>query len=94
MQEAFEEAGIVGEIGKEPLGEYLSRKNYGEGFKVPTNVIVYPLKYNFQEKIYPEKGQRQQVWLPIEAAVDKCGPKKLKKLLDSDAVKSYLSADL
>ena len=64
-KEAFEEAGVIGKVGKEPLGEFLSYKGMGNGFKVRTNIIVYPLTFEEQLAEFPEAGQRELLWLPL-----------------------------
>ena len=88
--EAYEEAGIVGKAGKEPLGEFLSHKGLGNGFKVRTSVSVYALRAEKQSKNFPEKGERNLAWLSPEEAFERCNEPGLRALLQSDAVKSLL----
>ena len=81
LQEAYEEAGIRGEVGNQPIGKYRSRKNIGSGLRVETNVVVYPVTVIGQEKNFPESGQRKQVWLPIPVAVRRCDEPGLANIL-------------
>lgn len=61
-QEAFEEAGLVGEIvGKRPLGSY----HYSKKLKktdVLTEVLVYSFRVKKQAEDWPEKLQRDTRW--------------------------------
>jgi 8-oxo-dGTP pyrophosphatase MutT (NUDIX family) len=68
-REALEEAGVVGEIGKEPIGSFSHRKLLRQGQAVLCEVEVYPLKVTHQRKTWPEKGKRKIRWLsPADAA--------------------------
>ncbi|MGB7287736.1 MAG: NUDIX hydrolase [Salaquimonas sp.] len=88
--EAYEEAGIIGKVAKEPIGEFRSLKGLGNGFSVKTNIVVYPLKVEEQLTEYPETGQRDLLWLPVNEAAEKCQDEGLRALLRSDPVKSLL----
>ena len=72
-QEAFEEAGLVGEIiGKRPLGSY----HYSKKLKktdVLTEVLVYSFQVEKQAEGWPEKLQRDTRWFDATdaAALDR-----------------------
>jgi len=69
QREALEEAGVVGEIGTEPIGSFSHRKLLRPGQSVICEVEVYPLEVTDQRKSWPEKGKRKIRWLsPTEAA--------------------------
>ena len=89
-KEAFEEAGIIGKVAKEPVGEFLSYKGMGNGFKVRTNIVVYPLKFEQQVEEFPEAGQRELIWLPLSQAANACQEEGLCNLLQSTKVKTLL----
>jgi len=89
-QEAFEEAGIRGKVAKQPIGEFRSYKGIGNGMKVRTNIIVYPLEVRDQVSKFPEHGERELVWMSLEEAVQRCQENGLQKLLLSSQVKSLL----
>jgi 8-oxo-dGTP pyrophosphatase MutT (NUDIX family) len=61
--EAFEEAGVTGEIAPKPLGAYPYVKYRKSGAGRPCKVKVFPLRVTGQEEDWPEKGQRQARWL-------------------------------
>ena len=90
--EAFEEAGVVGEVAREPIGEFLSHKGINAQFKVRTKVVVYPLRAEKQKKSFPERGKRELAWLSLEEAIGRCNEPGLKQILRSDALKSLLKA--
>ena len=89
-REAYEEAGIIGKVAKEPIGEFPSSKGLGNGFKVKTNVIVFPLAVEEQINEFPEMGQRELLWMPLDRAIDSCQEEGLRHLLKSEAVNSLL----
>lgn len=83
-QEAWEEAGVCGEIGEVQIGSYVYDKVQDEGFSVPLQVKVYPLAVQKLASDFPEHDQRRRVWFdPAEAAtlVDEPGLRKLLKSL-------------
>lgn len=68
-QEAYEEAGVQGDLNPQPLGEYLYDKKLKSGELRPCRVTVYPLEVLIQLGSFPELGQRSQQWMkPAEAA--------------------------
>ena len=68
-REAYEEAGLVGHIGKRPLGLYVYDKRLKNRDSVPCRVKVFPLEVRKQLKNWPEQDQREGRWFaPSEAA--------------------------
>ena len=68
-REALEEAGVVGDVGKRPIGSYSYEKRLEGGDVVVCEVHVFPLEVKRQQKRWPEKGKREVQWLsPKEAA--------------------------
>ena len=68
-REALEEAGVVGRIGKKPIGSYSYEKRLKKGDIIVCEVHVFPLEVKRQQKNWPEKGKREIQWLsPAEAA--------------------------
>jgi 8-oxo-dGTP pyrophosphatase MutT (NUDIX family) len=61
-REAREEAGVVGEIGKNSIGSYSYRKRLKNGAVVACEVRVFPLKVKRQQKRWPERGEREIQW--------------------------------
>ena len=69
-KEAYEEAGLVGRIGSEPVGRYRYAKRRSAKEAVPVEVEVFPLLVEGQLGDWPEKGQRETRWFtPAEAAL-------------------------
>ena len=68
-KEAYEEAGLVGRVGREPVGTYRYAKRLGGGRTVPCEVVVFPFAVEAQAEDWPERGQRETRWFtPPEAA--------------------------
>ena len=68
-REAYEEAGVVGEIAKQAIGSYSYDKRLKVGAAVTCQVDVFPLEVRKQLKKWPEQAQRDGRWFkPDEAA--------------------------
>ena len=65
--EARQEAGVIGEIGRKPIGHYRYWKRL-EGYFALVKVAVYPLAMRRQLDDWRERHERSQVWLPAEDA--------------------------
>jgi 8-oxo-dGTP pyrophosphatase MutT (NUDIX family) len=69
-REAFEEAGLKGQIATKPIGSYRYFKRLQNGQTVTCRVDVFPLTVGERLDDWPEKGQREAVWFtPAEAAM-------------------------
>ena len=67
--EAFEEAGIRGDVQKEPLGSYTYGKALKDGTSRPTVVKVFAMHVRKEAKVWPEMAERRSEWMaPNEAA--------------------------
>ena len=67
-QDAREEAGLKGKIGKKPIGSYTYEKRQ-RGGTVPVKVKVFLLEVVEELEAWPEQGERKRVWLsPAKAA--------------------------
>ena len=58
LQEAWEEAGLVGLLQGEPVGSYVYEK---DGFVF--HVILFAMNVTGVVDSYPEAGMRQRIWL-------------------------------
>jgi len=68
-REAFEEAGVRGQIGKRPIGTFNYDKRLKSQATVSCKVEVFPLKVRKQAEVWPERGEREGRWFsPDEAA--------------------------
>ena len=82
-REAFEEAGVTGKIGAEPVGSYHYLKEKKDGGGMPCTVNVFALAVTKQLDDWPEKGARQLLWLPPEQAAAKVSEPALRQLLQN-----------
>lgn len=69
-REAYEEAGILGRVGKRPCGAFRYTKRLDSGESVACEVQVYPFEVRRELAEWPEMGQRRRLWTaPAEAAL-------------------------
>lgn len=67
--EAQEEAGLIGRVGKKPIGTYVYWKRRPDHFDL-CRVKVYLLEVHSQLPAWREKGQRQGAWFLVEDAAE------------------------
>jgi len=68
-REAFEEAGVTGEIGPRPIADFLYIKRLHVFSWARCRVEVYPLRTSCQHLVWPEQASRRSVWMaPGKAA--------------------------
>jgi len=89
-REALEEAGLIGEVGKVPIGSYGYGKRLKSGEVVPCQVEVFPLKVKSQRKRWPEKGQRSLRWFNLAEAAEAVDEPELRDVIQR--AKSLLSS--
>src|SRR5436189_6410115 len=58
-REAFEEAGVVGAVGRRSVGSFAYEKRFENGRAVICEVHVFPLKVRRQNEQWPERRQRE-----------------------------------
>ena len=80
-REAFEEAGVTGEIAASPLGAYHYLKERKDGGAMPCSVDVFALQVTQELDDWPEKGTRELSWLPLTEAAAKVGEPGLRTIL-------------
>jgi 8-oxo-dGTP pyrophosphatase MutT (NUDIX family) len=69
-QEAWEEAGVKGRIGKLELGHYIYSKRLKSGEVGRCRTVVYPLEVEKMLGSWPEKKQRFRSWFAVDEAVE------------------------
>lgn len=69
-REAFEEAGIAGQVGPRPLGSYHYDKRLKGGATRSLTVKVFALEVMVQHPMWPEKGQRTLLWIGKDEAAE------------------------
>ena len=84
-KEAFEEAGVTGEVLDILIGEYRYNKWGGT-----CNVRVYPLYVTNYYDDWPEAGQRKRQWVSINKAVELVEKEEIKQLFKK-LTKEYLT---
>ena len=75
-REAWEEAGIEGEVSQRKLGSY-GYKRWGGRCQVE----VFLMKVNAEHEAWPESDARRRTWLPFDAAAERVDQRKLRKLI-------------
>ncbi len=80
-REAFEEAGVKGDVGKKKIGVFHYDKRLRSGRVQRVRVTVYPLKVATEREAWPEVEQRAKLWTTIPAAADLVQEPELAGLL-------------
>jgi 8-oxo-dGTP pyrophosphatase MutT (NUDIX family) len=80
-REAFEEAGVLGAVGRRPVGSFSYEKRLKGGRSVECEVRVFPLEVKRQRKEWPEKQQRRVQWLSAAKAAQKVKDPVLRKII-------------
>jgi 8-oxo-dGTP pyrophosphatase MutT (NUDIX family) len=80
-REAFEEAGVLGAVGRRPVGSFSYKKRLKNGGSVECEVRVFPLEVRRQSKEWPEKQERRVKWLSASKAVEKVKDRALSKII-------------
>ncbi|MFS8041271.1 MULTISPECIES: NUDIX hydrolase [Xanthobacter] len=81
-REAYEEAGLVGVVSREPLGLYTYEKRLGTR-SVLCDVLVFPLKVKRLLEKWPERFQRYGFWFSIDSAAAAVQEEDLSELIRS-----------
>lgn len=67
-KEAFEEAGIIGEVGTEPVGSYDYLKRLSKSRVIDCRVDVFPMRVDRLLDDWPERKQRKRQWFTLAQA--------------------------
>jgi 8-oxo-dGTP pyrophosphatase MutT (NUDIX family) len=81
LQEAWEEAGVIGKVVSAPLGLYSYQKVQENAPDFPCIAVVYAVKVKSLSKDFPEAGERRVKWV---------GRKKAAKLVDEPELSRIL----
>lgn len=79
-REAAEEAGVIGPVRPDPVGEYIYDKHM-RGYDVRCHVFVYPLLVQEHRLAWPERQQRKLRWATLAAAAELVDDRDLAALL-------------
>lgn len=80
-REAFEEAGVKGQMGKKKLGVFHYDKRLRSGRLQSVRVTVYPLEVKTESAAWPELGQRDKLWTGPQAAAELVQEPELAEIL-------------
>jgi 8-oxo-dGTP pyrophosphatase MutT (NUDIX family) len=80
-QEALEEAGVIGEIGRKALGTFRYPKQLASGAIILAKVTVFPLAVSRELDDWPEKDIREQAWFSQDEAVEAVQEPELKQII-------------
>ena len=80
-REAFEEAGVTGKVGPQPIGTYHYLKEKKDGGGRPCSVDVFALAVTKQSDDWPEKNVRQLAWMPLEQAAAQISEPGLRQII-------------
>jgi 8-oxo-dGTP pyrophosphatase MutT (NUDIX family) len=79
--EAWEEAGVTGDVRKKVAGRYTYLKDMGHGRTIPCSVAVYLVKAKAVAEEFREKGQRKSEWVDCCEASRRVREPELKTIL-------------
>lgn len=80
-QEAYEEAGLIGETSDQPIGSYRYMKTRREGAAVECVVHVHALKVTRQRDDWPESEERNTIWFPRNDAAQRVDEPELSDII-------------
>ena len=81
MQEAWEEAGVIGQPDARPLGLFSYTKMLDEDETLPCVAMVYAVRVKSLAQDFPEKGQRKRKWVSRKQAASMVGEPELARIL-------------
>lgn len=79
--EAYEEAGVQGDVMGAPIGWFRYGKRMKSGRVQACIVSVYPLEAFIQLGAWPEDAQRERRWMTLEEAADSVDEQDLAELI-------------
>jgi 8-oxo-dGTP pyrophosphatase MutT (NUDIX family) len=82
-REAYEEAGLRGEVSSRSIGIYTYHKVLGPKQSIPVVVRVFPLEAREMLRTYPETGQRRVKWFAPDKAAQRVAEPDLAALIRS-----------
>ena len=80
-REAYEEAGLGGQMSKKSIGKFDYDKRLDNGGMQPCEVEVFALEQMIQHPTWPEQGQRTMQWFSIPEAAKAVEEPELQKII-------------
>jgi len=93
-EEAWEEAGVEGDVARTMLGLYSYAKVLKPGLVQPCIVTVYALRVARLRRRFPERGERRRKWFDAAKAARKVAEPELRALLAAVAAAPALLTDV
>ncbi|WP_435258349.1 NUDIX hydrolase [Thioclava sp. FR2] len=93
-KEAWEEAGVEGDVSTEPLGTYTYPKRRTPLPPLPCLVTVFPLHVSRLAEKFPERKQRKRKWFSAKKAARLVDEPELREILANVQGKSDLLAKI
>ncbi len=81
--EAWEEAGVEGDVSDACIGIFTYVKEMDEGDDLPCVVALYPLKVRKLVKEWPERSERRRRWMSASKAAKAVAEPELARILAS-----------
>ena len=81
LQEAYEEAGVIGRVLETPLGLVPYTKLTASGEELPCVGIIYPVHVALLKAEYPEAEERKRKWFSRKKAAKQVTEPELARLL-------------
>ncbi|MBD3786250.1 MAG: NUDIX hydrolase [Sphingomonadales bacterium] len=81
LREAWEEAGVKGEVAHDTVGSYAYLKQQSGGLALRCEVNVYLVETDSLSEHYPEAGKRDRQWMAPEAAAESVAEEGLSGIL-------------
>jgi 8-oxo-dGTP pyrophosphatase MutT (NUDIX family) len=82
-REAWEEAGIRGNVSTDSIGTYGYEKRLADDTTRTCDVEVFALEVTEERDAWPEQHQRQRQWLSVEDAGQRISEAKVRPLMES-----------
>ena len=79
--EAWEEAGVRGDVREACLGVYSYAKETDEEGEWPCLAMLYPLRVRVLSRVYPEQNERRRRWMSPKKAASKVAEPELARLI-------------
>jgi 8-oxo-dGTP pyrophosphatase MutT (NUDIX family) len=82
-QEAFEEAGIEGKMGKKSMGSFTYSKRMKSGRMQVVQVTVYAMEVSRLLDKWPEQNQRKRRWFAMKEAIERVNEEGLRAVIQA-----------
>ncbi len=81
VQEAWEEAGVIGNCRARSLGHYFHFKVMSDGNEAPCLVEVFPIKVKQLADKFPERSERHRRWFSPKKAAARVAEPELAQMI-------------